>query len=265
MNNMKYVFQVIVILFFFTVSTNLNAQIKMNYTKAKDTTATKLKLFDIEIGEIDSPKFELSGRLDNYADSCYYRGSLIKAFKHILNIDWAFIKVSGIVPNKFIQYHIYSNYEQKVYPQFFTGTNVYKETILTALKGYYRCKIEKVTEFTDVYVLYKVDKSKLMRNPPIESDTLYGHYLQNKNGIKYSIYDDVILNNQFLGFSYLLTNYLKLIFISDEKDIDDTSYYFKFEVNEESTIEGLEKGLLRHGIKLVKEQRLQEIYHIDFY
>lgn len=228
---------------------NLNAQIK-NFTAGKDTIKPNLKLFDIKIEEIDSQKISLDSNLSPYSDSSYFRGNLVQAFRGLLNTEFAYMKISGNVPDKYIQYHIYLNYEHKSHPNYFTGTSPYKETIMTALQSYYKCKIRKVKEMTEVYVIYKVDTNKLKPgNPNLEEG---------------NIFYDMELSNENMGLSFLLTNYTKKIITIDENSLDDHKYMIKLDKNEESTIEGLEKGLLKNGLKLVKEQRLFEFYLIDF-
>ena len=71
--------------------------------------------------------------------------------------------------------------------------------------------------------------------------------------------------DQAIEYELATENQIKQIFIIDEPDTDDTKYTFRFVRGEDDTIEGLTKGLLRHGIKLVKEQRMHEVYRIEFF
>jgi hypothetical protein len=260
-------YQIIQLAFFCIMINNLNAQMKF-YTASKDTMVSKIKLFDIELGEIDSPKTRSLDDLSPFRDSSYFRGNLIQAFVTLLHTHYAYIKTSGKVPNKYIQYHIYLKHDDKGHSPFHTGTAPYKDAIITALQSFYKCKVQKVEKMTDVFVIYKQDKSKFIAGACPEEDPLAcgsPDNITDSTGKKWRYYYIIPFNNEYLGLSHLFTSYLREIILIDEKDVEDTRYNFKFSIDEDVSIDGFRKGLLRHGLTLVKEQRMHEVYQIDFY
>ncbi len=108
----------------------------------RDTVKFSKKFADIEVGEIDSIKNELFLVRSPQNDSILFRGNMIQTIGNLLNVDTANLKISGTIPNKFIQYHIYlASRKPKTEP--YKGTNAYQETILMILKKYYRFKVNE--------------------------------------------------------------------------------------------------------------------------
>lgn len=288
-NIIKFIIQMSIFLSVF----NLNAQRKY-YTIDKDTVKPKFELINISISEIDSQKIfgSVGSGFSKSSDSSYFRGNIKRAILELLHTEYAYLKIFGNLPNRYVQYHVYVNRNvlqrgainrtrdiNKIIQISETRLNTgqYEEIILSTLKQYYRFEIEEVEELTDVYVIYIADteKFKSLQNIScdLEDDNLGPVRLEVAAKLKEEAmkkkrvvcYYGSKLNNQDFSLGYLLTNYTKEIVVVNEKDIDNEhNYHIRFEENEESSIQTLGKGLERNGLKLVKEKRMHKMYHVNF-
>ncbi len=282
-------------LFFLTII-NLKGQTKRPY----DTIKPKFGLINIDISEIDTTGARIDSMkafslgFSNRSDSGYFRGSLMRAILDLQHIERAYVRFDNPVPNRYIQYHIYVNRNiiqrnngntkgdiEKALELDRTNFNTqqYEQTIFNMLKQYYRFEVTKVVEPTDVYVIYKDDLNLLMAHekncdeheesgpvsPEVAKKELEENKKQIENGTWKRCMSDFKFNNESMGLGFILTNWSKhIIFIADNS-VGNNSYHIHLKYKEEDSIESLTKGLARNGLKLVKEKREQEIYHVKFF
>ena len=219
----------------------------------KDTIVSKKRLLDFVVGEFDTFRIKDYQRDEQgfKRDSFFFRRQLGYYFRELLGVETAYIKIEGKVPDKFLQYHCYLARWQGGRGVIHTYANQdLNETLLTVIQDFYDCKIYKVQELTDVYIIYpepvfSVNECK---------DTEYWE----DNGDIHSF------RNDYLGFGHIMTNATGKIVFIDEKFVDNKIYqmYIPYEV--EISIEKLQEFLPRFGLKVVKEKRVTEFYRIDF-
>ncbi len=231
----------------------LTAQMSGTSIADKDTIVSKKRLLDFVVGEFDTFRIKDYDRSEQgfLRDSFFFRRQLGYYFRELLGVETAYIKIEGKVPDKFLQYHCYLTRWQGGRGVIHTYANQdFNETLLTVIQDFYDCKIYKVQEPTDVYIIYpepvfSVNECK---------DTEYWE----DNG------DIHFFKNEYAGMGYTLTGTTGEIVLIDEKFANNKVYqlYIPYEV--EISIEKLQEFLPTFGLKMVKEKRVTEFYRIDF-
>lgn len=293
---MKY--SLFLLLSFIAIS-NLNGQMKMPYYGHR-TIKPKFDLVSIGINEIDTTGTGIdsirtfSSGFSYRSDSGYFRGSLKRAIINLLHEEIAFMRFDTPIPDRFIQYYVNVNRNiiqrnngntrgdvEKVLELNKTNLNTrqFEDVIFNTLKQYYRFEVTKVVEPTEVYVIYKNDMNLLMAHekncdeheeipgsasPEFVQKQIEENKKQIKNGTWKKCLADFNFNNGPMGLGFILTNWSKQIVVIADNSVDNHKYHIQLKYNEENSIESLTSGLARNGLKLVKEKREREIYHVKF-